>query len=215
MILTDIQPASPARSESDRQFRILAAAERAFVRHGFHAATMQDVAAEAGMSPGNLYRYFRSKEAIVAGLCARDQADLAADFAAVGHSGDLFSGMGQMLRKKLIAEPRESLQLVLEIWAEATRNPAIAEMCGGMDSGIRQNLAALIEGAKQHGMAASDLDTDFAVRTIITIGIGLFKRRAHEQNFDGEAEVGLALAVVAALFRGAIRPIGASDGAAP
>ena len=29
--------------------------------------TIQDVAREAGMSPGNLYRYFASKDAIVAG----------------------------------------------------------------------------------------------------------------------------------------------------
>ena len=34
------------------------AAERAFVRNGFHATTMQHVADEVGMSAGNLYRYF-------------------------------------------------------------------------------------------------------------------------------------------------------------
>ena len=44
--------------------------ERAFVRYGFHAATMQNVADEAGMSAGNLYRYFPSKEAIVEGLAS-------------------------------------------------------------------------------------------------------------------------------------------------
>jgi AcrR family transcriptional regulator len=214
MTLTHVRTADPAsRLESDRHFRILAAAERAFVRHGFHATTMQHVAAEAGMSPGNLYRYFRSKEAIVAGLCARDQTELAADFAALGHAGDIFAGMRLMLHKKLIAEPRQRLQLVIEIWAEATRNPAVAEICTEMDMGIRRGLAALVEGAKHRGVAAPDLDTDFVVRTIITVGIGLFKRRAHEPDFDGEAEIALALAVIAASFRGSIKPIGPSSGA--
>ena len=60
---------------------ILEAAERAFVRNGFHATTMQHVADEAGMSAGNLYRYFPSKEAIVEGLCELDQAELATAFA--------------------------------------------------------------------------------------------------------------------------------------
>jgi TetR/AcrR family transcriptional regulator, repressor for uid operon len=209
MTLTDVRTADQSgRLDSDRHFRILAAAERAFVLHGFHATTMQHVAAEAGMSPGNLYRYFRSKEAIVAGLCTRDQAELAADFAALGHAGDIFADMKLMLHKKLVAEPRQRLQLVIEIWAEATRNPAVAEICAAMDAGIRRGLAVLVDDAKQRGIAAPDLDTDFAVRTIITVGIGLFKRRAHEPDFDGEAEIALALAVVAASFRGSIQLIG-------
>ncbi len=71
---------SPSRRPADveRRERILEAAERAFVRHGFHATTMQHVAEEIGMSAGNLYRYFPSKEAIVEGLCALDQEARAA-----------------------------------------------------------------------------------------------------------------------------------------
>jgi len=208
MVLTELQKAVPAgRSESDRRARILAAAECAFVRHGFHAATMQDVAAEAGMSPGNLYRYFPSKDAIVAGLCERDQAALVTDFAALATSGDILVDIGMMLRKQLVAEPRRHCQIFVEIWAEATRNPAVAEICSRMDEGIRRGLAAVIEGIKQQGSAAPDLDTDFAVRGIVTVGVGLFKRRAHEPDFDGEAEVALALGVIAALFRGAVRPV--------
>ncbi|OYX58321.1 MAG: hypothetical protein B7Y93_01850 [Micrococcales bacterium 32-70-13] len=53
---------APERTPSERQTRILDAAERVFARAGFHAATMQDVAAEAGMSPGNLYRYHLVQE---------------------------------------------------------------------------------------------------------------------------------------------------------
>ena len=48
-------------AQAERRARILDAAERCFVRSGFHRTTMQDVAAEAKMSPGNLYRYFPSK----------------------------------------------------------------------------------------------------------------------------------------------------------
>ena len=68
-------------AEAERRQRILEAAERAFVRHGFHATTMQHVADEVGMSAGNLYRYFPSKEAIVEGLCELDQVEMAQAFA--------------------------------------------------------------------------------------------------------------------------------------
>ena len=41
---------------------------------------MQVVAAEAGMSPGNLYRYFSSKDAIIEGMTERDRSLIAEDF---------------------------------------------------------------------------------------------------------------------------------------
>jgi TetR/AcrR family transcriptional repressor of uid operon len=202
--MTAVELRSDSSTPGDRQAQILVAAERAFVRHGFHATTMQHVAGEAGMSPGNLYRYFRSKEAIVAGLCSRDQAALAEDFAALARSDDILAHLERMLRHKLIAEPRERFQLAVEIWAEATRNPAIAAIMHEIDGAVRAALAGMIAGARQRGRIAPGVDADFAVRAICTIGIGLFKRRAHERDFDGEAEVALALALISAVFSGTV-----------
>jgi len=193
-------------AEEDRRKRILEAAERAFVGQGFHATTMQHVAAEAGMSPGNLYRYFRSKEALVEGLCARDQEDRARAFAMLAESGNVVAAMAAGIRQKLLGEPRQKMQMVLEIWAEAGRNPAIAAICGAIDTDVRQGLGRLIAAAKAKGEAAVSVDPDFAARVMITVVVGLFKRRAHEEDFDGEAELALALAIFTALFRGDITP---------
>jgi AcrR family transcriptional regulator len=200
-----IQPAEGR--DGDRRATILAAAERAFLQKGFHAASMQDVAAEAGMSPGNLYRYFPSKEAIVAGLCACDQETLASDFNVLATCGDPLGAIELMLRKHLVEEPRERFQMIVEIWAEATRKPEIAELCVGIDSHVRGGLAQVVEGAKRMGLAPADVDVDFVVRTMMTIVIGLFKRRAHEAQFNGDAELALALAVIKAAMQGQIRPV--------
>src|SRR5271163_3823743 len=86
-------PASRRAIDPDRRSHIVAAAERAFVRYGFHAATMLQVAEEAGMSAGNLYRYFPSKEAIVEELCARDQAERAEIFAEMTGGADIRAAM--------------------------------------------------------------------------------------------------------------------------
>ena len=67
--------------KEDRRDEILEAAQRCFVRSGFHQTSMQEICAEAGMSAGNLYRYFPSKEAIIAGIAERDRAEVAQDFA--------------------------------------------------------------------------------------------------------------------------------------
>jgi TetR/AcrR family transcriptional regulator, repressor for uid operon len=206
MIPAEILPGEPSSErDSSRRTQVLAAAERAFARQGFHAATMQDVAAEAAMSPGNLYRYFDSKDAIVAGLCKCDQAKLARDFTSLAASGDILPAIEMMLRKRLIEEPRERLQLMIEIWAESTRNPVIAGIQSEAHLAVRRCLAEIVAASKHHGAAASDLDEDFAVRALLTIGAGLFKRRVHEPDFDGEAEVALALGLIAAVFRGAAR----------
>lgn len=53
-----------ARTRAD----ILEAAARAFVRSGFKAVTMQEIAKEAGYTAASLYGYFESKEEILAEL---------------------------------------------------------------------------------------------------------------------------------------------------
>src|SRR5208282_820225 len=94
------------QADHARRDHIATAAERAFVRHGFHAATMQQVAEEAGMSAGNLYRYFPSKEALVEGICLLDQRDRGAAFHALAASGDVLGMLEAMLRNNLLNKPR-------------------------------------------------------------------------------------------------------------
>jgi AcrR family transcriptional regulator len=192
--------------EPDRRELIVAAAERAFVRHGFHAATMQQVADESGMSAGNLYRYFPSKEALVEGMCARDQRERAAAFEALVGSGEVLATLAAMLREHLLDKPREKAAMMVEITAEAARNPRIAAMTLAIDADVMRGLAELVEAAKAKGEAAASLDPEFAARVVFTLVSGLFKRRALEPDFNSEAEAAMMIGVLKALFAGAIAP---------
>src|SRR5687768_18430992 len=99
---------------TERRTQILDAAARSFSRAGFHRTTMQDVAAEAGMSPGNLYRYFPSKDALVAGLCERDRAELAGEFqAGHDHADGRMEALRRLGRKHFKEEPAEKSRLCL------------------------------------------------------------------------------------------------------
>src|SRR3712207_3248151 len=138
-MLQDVQDTAIA----DRRSRILDAAERCFVRYGFHRTTMQDVAAEAGMSPGNLYRYFPSKDAIVAGLSERDRARVAKDFDTFD-TGDFMKSFAQLGRKHFEDEPRERAILCLEICAEAARNPAFATLCADFEQEVVNRLTDVL-----------------------------------------------------------------------
>src|ERR1700749_2259397 len=132
-------------AETERRLRILEAAERAFVGNGFHATTMQHVADEAGMSAGNLYRYFPSKEAIVEGLCERDQAEMAQAFAELmADCRHIAEAMRFALRKHVLGKPPEKARLLVEIWAEAGRQPRGAQLTRAIDAEVRARVGSLM-----------------------------------------------------------------------
>ncbi len=60
-----VKPAAlPKKTGAGNLGRILAAAARLFTRQGFHGTSTRDIAAEAGVSLGNIYNYFKTKEEI-------------------------------------------------------------------------------------------------------------------------------------------------------
>lgn len=126
-----------------RRDQILSAALACVVRHGFHAASMGQIAAEARMSVGQIYRYFPSKEAIVHAIVERivarrlewmmdthKQVDFAARFAYRNHFAS--------------EDERSERVLLLEITAEASRNPAVAEIVRSADRRLRDRAVELV-----------------------------------------------------------------------
>lgn len=64
---------SDAHLEARRQ-SILIAATKIFSQKGMAAATMAEIASEAGISPGAIYRYFENKEQLASG-CMNESAE--------------------------------------------------------------------------------------------------------------------------------------------
>ena len=195
-----------AAPEVDRRTHILNAAERSFVRAGFHRTTMQDVAAEAGMSPGNLYRYFPSKDALVAGLCERDRAGMSERFAEVRDSGAQFlDAFRELGRQHFNDDMCGKAQLCLEIWAEATRNPAVATLQTEFGRGLHEQFFEAFESAKQAGDVDPSVDSRFVASIVAKLADGLFVRRATATDFDPDRETAEVFAVVGALLRGEVK----------
>ncbi|MFO7307435.1 MAG: TetR/AcrR family transcriptional regulator [Pseudomonadota bacterium] len=191
-------------ANADRRARILDAAERCFVRSGFHRTTMQDVAAEAGMSAGNLYRYFRSKDAIVAGLAERDRAQMASDLSVIGPGDDFIAAFRELGRKHFEEEPRERAILGLEIWAEATRNREVAATVQEFEGDLIGHLTDMIAAAQQNGSVSRLNEARDIAVLIATLADGLFVRRATLPDFDAGREVGHVLSIIGALLKGHI-----------
>ena len=75
----------PEQHEGRRQ-EILAAAHRCFLRHGLQGASISMICKEAAMSPGHLYHYFPSKDAIIEQMADDYLASLHSHFS--GHPED-------------------------------------------------------------------------------------------------------------------------------
>lgn len=186
----------------DRRNRILDAAGICFARSGFHQTTMQDVAAEAGMSPGNIYRYFASKDALIAGMTERDRALILQDFSAIADEANLLDALAGLARKHLVDGGCGQSALALEIWSEGARNPAVGAMIRGIERAVHDGLCDVLQRLQNQGRVAPGVNTADVSRFIGTLVDGLFKRRALEDDFDGEWAVALIVAVTEAALAG-------------
>ncbi|MCC0809450.1 TetR/AcrR family transcriptional regulator [Methylobacterium sp. W2] len=113
---------------SARRQDILDAAETCFVRNGFHRTTMQDLARQAGMTAGNIYHYFKSKEAVVLGLAERERGHGMTLVEEMERAGDRRGALMSILKRYFARATRDSAILRVDLWSEATRNPDIAAM---------------------------------------------------------------------------------------
>ena len=184
----------------DRRAEILAAAQRCFARSGFHQASMQEICAEAQMSAGNLYRYFSSKEAIIAGISERNRAEAAESFAAVAKAPNFFAGLAALARHHLVERTAEEVGLCAEIMAESRRNPEIAGQYQHIESEVKAGLIGMLRHAAEHGEIASDVDLDGAATVLMVLADGISWRRAVDPGFDGKIVLPLILKMIHGLL---------------
>ncbi len=173
-----------AKLQQDRREEILEAARRCFARMGFHQTSMQQICLEAGMSPGNLYRYFPSKEAIMAGIAERDRAEVGAELAKAQEAADFFGTLEVLAQHHLVERSMDDVGLCAEMVAESRRNPTIGRIMRDFDVEVRTQLTAMLRAARERGDVSPDVNIDDVITTIILFADGVWWRRAVHPDFD-------------------------------
>jgi AcrR family transcriptional regulator len=195
------QPSSSAsQRQADRRTEILDAAERCFARSGFHRASMQDICGEAQMSPGNLYRYFPSKEALIAGICERNRADAVASFAMVDQASNFFDGLAGLARHHLVDRTDAEVGLCAEIMAESRRHPEIAKLYQTIEGDIKERIAAMLRNGAARGEIRADVDFDAAAAVLMVLGDGMSWRRSVDPKFNAEGALPMILQMIHCLL---------------
>lgn len=141
-----------------RQQRILEAAIICFARDGFHGTSMQKICAEAEMSPGALYRYFPSKESIIAAIVQGERTERLKIFMEVIQHPNIIMGLVETLARMLREPSLPTACLGPEIMAEAIRNTALRDTIEAEEESTRELLGETLSMAVNRGEIDPDLD---------------------------------------------------------
>jgi AcrR family transcriptional regulator len=116
-----MRTANPERI-TERQTAIRNAALMCFARRGFHATTMRDIAREASVSLGLLYRYFGNKAALIGSAIEAETGDFLQRLSVLKTEQSNVDDVAAFLRSEidLRVEPT-TYRLTAEIMAEAAR----------------------------------------------------------------------------------------------
>ena len=159
------EPRRKPRSDAQRnRERILEVAKEAFTRHGAEAS-LDDIAQQAGVGPGTLYRHFPTRDALIEAVFRNEVEKLAA---AGRHFAETM-GPVEALRAWMML-------FVDYIAAKHLIAPALNSVVGGAEKlyerggkPIRDAIHALVKRAIKNGDFRGDLDPFDLLRALIGV----------------------------------------------
>jgi AcrR family transcriptional regulator len=164
---------------ADRRTQIVEAAMVCFARKGIHGTTMQEIFAQAQMSAGGVYRYFTSKDLIIAAIADDVNARLRAALLEPAWNGLAqdpdapvsVAGEASRLIRAFTAVEDDSTRgrVAIAIWHESLYNPEIAHLIVGMIEQITDSLARRLGYLCSINRTSADLDPHSAARVLIAI----------------------------------------------
>jgi AcrR family transcriptional regulator len=146
----------------EKKGRIEEAAKQLFIKQGFHATSMRDIAGRTGTSLGNLYNYYRTKEEILESIIAKYQKVIDARLRSIFDEIDepfqpesliKFGG----LVKKMVNDHHD-FWLLMYIDVLEFENRHFRKMFEGLAKNLRRRFSGYFEKLKGSGALYDDLD---------------------------------------------------------
>ena len=197
--MVDVSSSAKPTPEARRQ-QILDAACDVVRQAGFHGASMAEIAKAAGLSVGQIYRYFENKEARVAAIVAQDLAEMREKFAELeSRPGTLLDAMLDHIDEAVSKcyDPRRA-PLVLEVMAEASRNPKVAAIVRAADDQERALASQMLARSRKPEWS----EAEFAARTELIGAMfdGLVIRSVNHPEQDRQAMATVMKSVLTCLL---------------
>jgi TetR/AcrR family transcriptional regulator, transcriptional repressor of aconitase len=183
-----------------RRDEILSAARRCFLRDGFHATSMQDLFAEAGLSSGAVYRYFASKDDVITAIAEENMRDVVAmihDMASSQPDRPVGTVLADIFSMVQANDAQDGLAgLALLTWSETLRNPVLADRFADLFAQMRADLTEVVRENQRAGNLPRQVPAESLATVLISIVPGYILQLATL----GSAAVKEAPAAVEALW---------------
>ncbi|WP_203720410.1 TetR/AcrR family transcriptional regulator [Paractinoplanes brasiliensis] len=172
-----------------RREQILAAARACFLRKGLHNTSMQDLIKEAGLSVGAVYRYFKSKDEIIAAIADGVVGGIQAAIDRIASRRLSLLESLRLLLDVIDAQtgPGGALPIALHIWSEAMIDPAIRTIAHDRYSALRGSVRVLVEHAVESGELPPETDVDDVAGAVFALLPGYALQRLLLGNPDKES----------------------------
>ena len=170
-----------------RRREILDAALTCFERRGLHGTTTDDIAAEAGLSNGALYRYFDGKAAIIEAIAAERHARERALLDAALRDDDPRRAVHDFVQSYFawLADPQElrRRRINVHVWAEALADERLAAIVAEGVAPARDAERA-IDTAVTSGVLPAHVDPVALVQVILAMLQGFVLQAAWDPSVD-------------------------------
>lgn len=190
----------------DRREQIIGAAMRVFAQKGFTKSTNKDVAREAGITPGLIYYYFESKEALLkAVLEERSPLHVVATITPEMLELPPAVFMPMLIKRVLdLVEGEQFLNIIRVILPEVLHNPEIAPLLNSFAQRVLAFINNYLKMQIARGTLRADLNPDIAIHALIGSVVTLVGRRQllHDPQVTGYTHEEIAQVVVATILQG-------------
>src|SRR6201987_5152506 len=137
-------------SNADRRSQILEAALVCFAKRGFHQTSMHDISGEAGISVGLIYRDFENKEAVISAMAVRHKEEIQEMLERARQAPTLLESLEILFTAHCCEnQPRVISAFVVDLYAEASRNPRVADLVRDVLKTSMEGVAELIGRAPE------------------------------------------------------------------
>jgi AcrR family transcriptional regulator len=177
------------RAEQNERNRtlVLGAARRIFLTRGYHAATLDEIADEAGFSRGVVQSRFGNKADLFLAMLEERIAERAAQNARL--AGGLSGAQGmRVLREHAARRNRAELDwglLLIEFRVHAARDPELSRRYAAAHARTRQALAGVITGVYERAGQRPPLPPEEMAQMILTVEAGVRLEQAADPEGAG------------------------------